>query len=241
MQHIAIFETDCNSIRTITEQIYTLPHAMDLVTVHPFLNPDDLVNQCKKGAHYGLIILGSHEMPKRGLDTVKAIHDCDPEVPIYLISPFIRDALEGFGMLEQFYLYPYAPKRLLRDIKTLLRRTRFSQDRIIRVRNVGGIHNIRIKEIQYFESYRGHIAIALRDGRTLDCRGSIHLLEAAITRYGFFRTHKSYLVNLHQVRDVVGMEIYMMNGDFVPLAKQRSPQFRTALWNLEDNDLIYKI
>lgn len=240
MQHIAIYETDSNSIRTITNLIYSLPHAQDLIKIHPFSRVDKLLEQCKKGTRYSLVILVSHELPHKGLEYATTIRFYDSEVPIYLVSAFIRDALDGFHLLDQFYLFPYAPKKLLRDVKEQLRTTRFSQDRIIRVRNIGGIHNIPAKEILYFESNDGQLTIKLKD-QVLDCRGSIHLLDNAINRYDFFRTHKSYLVNLHQVRDVIGMQIFMMNGDFIPLAKQRSPQFRAALWNLEGKELIYKI
>lgn len=40
MQHIAIYETDSNSIRTITNLIYSLPHAQDLIKIHPFSRVD---------------------------------------------------------------------------------------------------------------------------------------------------------------------------------------------------------
>ena len=48
-------------------------------------------------------------------------------------------------------------------------------------------------------------------------------------QYDFCMPHKSFLVNLYQVKSVKGYEIQMMDGQTLPLSQKKSVQFRERL------------
>lgn len=47
--------------------------------------------------------------------------------------------------------------------------------------------------------------------------------------YGFAMPHKSFVVNLDQVRGIKGYEITMMDGSVLPLSQKKGKAFREEL------------
>ena len=54
-------------------------------------------------------------------------------------------------------------------------------------------------------------------------------MEERMKQYDFCMPHKSFLVNLYQVKSVKGHEIQMMDGQTLPLSQKKSVQFRERL------------
>ena len=48
-------------------------------------------------------------------------------------------------------------------------------------------------------------------------------------KYGFCMPHKSFVVNLYQVKSLKGYDITMMDGSVVPLSQKKSVEFREKL------------
>ncbi len=74
------------------------------------------------------------------------------------------------------------------------------------------------------------------DGQSLPVRCSLDRLEAALQPFGFFRSHRAFLVNLRRVRRIVpwSRHVYHLLLDdpketMVPLAKARRRDLRAAL------------
>ena len=47
--------------------------------------------------------------------------------------------------------------------------------------------------------------------------------------YGLASPHKSFVVNLDQIRNIKGYDIYMMNGDTLPLSQKQAVSFKECL------------
>lgn len=61
------------------------------------------------------------------------------------------------------------------------------------------VRNILIKDILYIEAFRGICSITTIDAK-YDCYELIKNLEKELEEYGFFRCHKSFLINLNAVK-----------------------------------------
>jgi DNA-binding LytR/AlgR family response regulator len=76
------------------------------------------------------------------------------------------------------------------------------------------------------------------DGQSLQVRCSLDRLEAALAPFGFFRSHRAFLVNLHRVRRIVPWSRHVHHlllddpkETMVPVAKSRRRDLRaTLLW-----------
>ncbi len=74
------------------------------------------------------------------------------------------------------------------------------------------------------------------DGQPLQVRCSLDRLEAALRPFGFFRSHRAFLVNLRRVRRIVPWSRHVHHlllddpkETMVPLAKARRRDLRAAL------------
>lgn len=91
------------------------------------------------------------------------------------------------------------------------------------------------KEIDYIESEQGISNLFIR-GDKFPCNLSLTNLEERLKYFGFFRCHRSYLVNLQKVREVITWtrNSYSLSLDdkvksSIPLAKGRLEELRAIL------------
>ena len=87
-------------------------------------------------------------------------------------------------------------------------------------------------DIDFAESASGRTALSVR-GEEYACALTLEELSARLERYGFFRCHRSYLVNMQKVQEVVrwtrnSYALRLENGpeSGVPLSKGRIDAMR---------------
>ena len=75
-------------------------------------------------------------------------------------------------------------------------------------------HIIDIDDIYYFEVIIKDVFIHL-ENKTIKCRKKIEAFEEELAPFGFFRTHRSYLVNISKIDSINSKSAIMKNGDEV--------------------------
>jgi len=107
-------------------------------------------------------------------------------------------------------------------------------DRIC-VRNDRDILLLPVRSMLYVRQDGGETLIQL-DQQTLKVRMSLNRLEGALVPFGFFRSHRAFLVNLRRVRRIVTWSRHVYNlmlddpkETLVPLAKGRKSALREVL------------
>lgn len=90
-------------------------------------------------------------------------------------------------------------------------------------------------EIDYIESEQGISSLSVR-GEKFPCALSLSELEARLVYFGFFRSHRSYLVNLQRVKEVVtwtrnsySLSLSDKPNSSIPLSKGRLDELRQVL------------
>ena len=91
--------------------------------------------------------------------------------------------------------------------------------------------SVQLRKIVYFECYNHDISMHLNDGSVLALHRQHNLrsLENDLSKYGFIRTHKSYIVNYKYIYLVKETDIFLDNGEVLPSTKKRIPEVRAAL------------
>ncbi|RWZ54651.1 LytR family transcriptional regulator [Halobacillus fulvus] len=90
-------------------------------------------------------------------------------------------------------------------------------------------------EIDYFESQQGQVVL-FGEGEAYPCPSTLADLEKRLTSFGFFRCHRSYLVNLQRVREIVtwSKNSYSLNlsdpkKSQIPLSKNKLGELKELL------------
>jgi len=107
-------------------------------------------------------------------------------------------------------------------------------DRIC-VRDEKDILLLPVRSVLYVRQDNGHSVIQL-DQQELSVRMSLKRLEGALSPFGFFRSHRAFLVNLRRVRRIVPWSRHVhhlllddLKETMVPLAKGRRSALRDVL------------
>lgn len=82
------------------------------------------------------------------------------------------------------------------------------------------IHKIECRNIMYIYSNDHKVWIYTRDGE-IECRQTLHKMEMMLSDKGFYRCHKSYLINLSEVKEYGKDVIIMSDKKTVFLARRR--------------------
>ncbi|MEL7119007.1 MAG: LytTR family DNA-binding domain-containing protein [Bacteroidota bacterium] len=97
------------------------------------------------------------------------------------------------------------------------------------ISHLDGFEVIQLQDILYLKSDSNYTELHLSDKRQVVCSKTLKEYEKLLLSEGFFRTHRSYLVNLNKVKAYSkkdGGEVAMINGIHLPISRRRLAEFR---------------
>lgn len=95
-------------------------------------------------------------------------------------------------------------------------------------------HIINLPDVLYCEVINRKINLHLADGNIIEYYGKISELEKKIGD-DFFKSHRSYLVNLKYISGYNSSEITLANGEKIPLSRSKKDALMSALISDIDN------
>ena len=124
----------------------------------------------------------------------------------------------------QYLLKPVEDRKLKRVLQKAVRKTEERSQAFIVVSRDRQKRKLFLDDIYYFE-IRGRMIDAHGTGGIFSYYEQIGLLERELRGKGFFRCHKSYLVNLKYVDVYNRQELVLDNGERIAIAKRRYEAF----------------
>lgn len=95
-----------------------------------------------------------------------------------------------------------------------------------------GLIFLKTEDILYCKGDGAYTYFFLKNGERITTSKNLKEYESKLEKYNFFRSHKSYLVNLGEIKTYVrgeGGHVIMTNGESVGVSKRRKDAFLTAL------------
>ena len=90
-------------------------------------------------------------------------------------------------------------------------------------------------EIDYIESVEGEILVNVA-GTSYSCALTLQELEKRLRAYGFYRCHRSYIVNLQKVREIItwtknsySLKLNVGEGTVVPLSRNKLSELKELI------------
>lgn len=90
-------------------------------------------------------------------------------------------------------------------------------------------------EIDYIESVEGTVYVNVA-GTSYSCALTLNELEKRLRAYGFYRCHRSYIVNLQKVREIItwtknsySLKLSVQEGVVIPLSRARLTELKGLL------------
>jgi DNA-binding LytR/AlgR family response regulator len=166
------------------------------------------------------------EMPKiKGIDLLATLKT---KPMVILTTAYEQYALKGYELDVVDYLLK--PFDLARFVKAVNKAYDFwSKQRIkpsgettvkpesIFVKSDKIVHQIKLNDIQYFESDTGYVKIHLANAKSILTNITLQELEKKLT-HDFIRTHKSYIIPISKVERIEGNRI-IIDGIELPVGR----------------------
>lgn len=133
----------------------------------------------------------------------------------YLIKPI--DVIELSNAIERV-LERRSQKKLLKPVKLFAR-----QSQKISLPSADSMIFIELEKIIYCEADNSYTTLFLDDNRSIVSTKPIKEIEEQLLKYGFFRVHKSFLVNLGFVVKYIkgnGGTVVMRNNKSIPVSRK---------------------
>ena len=84
-----------------------------------------------------------------------------------------------------------------------------------------------LREIEYVEAQNRYTILYLNNGESLRAPKPLYVFEDDLTlENGFYKCHRSYIINLFRVDSYTSNAITMRSGNNIPLSRSYSTEFK---------------
>lgn len=176
------------------------------------------------GTRFDIMCLDILMPGQNGMELAQEIRRYDDRVSLLFITSSTDHLLEGYSVRPiQYLLKPVSRKELEAAVRTDLRLNH--QPRILRLSAGGRIVVLELRDILYLEG-RDHGTYVVTERDEQFFRLSLQDVEKQLPAEEFCRCHRSFVVNLSQIRNATNHAIVLDGDRWIPIGRGSLNQFR---------------
>ena len=168
-----------------------------------------------------------------GIDVAKELRQKDKIVKIVFLTSFTEFAIDSYTVKASNYLLkPIKPDRLLTCLEELVCEIQDAAKCIV-VKGVNATHRIPLSDIEYVEAQRKHVMFFLKGNRIIESLDPFYTHENMLMlEDGFFKCHRSYIVNLYCIDNYSHSEIVIRSGHQLPISRSCQKSFENSYFRV---------
>lgn len=176
---------------------------------------------------YDLFLLDYLMPGVNGMEFAEKIRkDYGPDKLIIFITQYDEIVYDAFTVqTHRFLTKPVNEEKFNEAIDSALKQ--IAGNRLIAVQFDGCTTAVKLSEIYYVEIRYKELYICTESEQIL-CRRSIKSVEQEIDSGCFFRVHRSYLVNMKNIRSFNNKRIEFPSGETIPVSSRKYAEFCRA-------------
>lgn len=215
----------CEKLKVQLEQYY---RSLD-VTVDCFFNGDQMIQAVKKEPYVYFCIFLDIEMPgKNGLEVADSLHRINENIPVIFLTSHTEYAMKGYEVQAFRFLEKPAAEEDLQKTLEAVRRSA-ERDRKLQIRQDGKERFLPVAEILYLKSENVYLEIQTTGENAYLIRKKLGEQMKELPETGFFRIHRSYIVNLGKVHGFDGKNVTLSDGTILPVSRGKRTAFLEAV------------
>ena len=191
-------------------------------TVRQFYSGDALL---KEAEHFDILFLDILMQEPDGLKTARIFRRKSPD-PILIFISSSREYVWNAYDVEAFHylVKPVDGQKLESVLLRAVQKIRKQPRNYLLICRERQQEKLFLDNIRYFE-IRGRMIDVHENGGCFTYYERIRFLEERLKDRGFFRCHKSFLVNLNYIDSYNRQELLLDDGERIPIAKRRYDDF----------------
>lgn len=231
-------KSTCAEMEQMLEH-FALEKCMKL-EVDVFFDGDALTQYLKREKAPDILFLDIELPGMNGVEVGKYIREKLRNSYMFLVYISSREgyAMELFQNQPFDFLVKPIKKERLYHVMGKIFNIVSKNERNFHYRSQGKNYHILYKDILYFQSDARKINIVMED-RTESFYGKLLDVEKVCPENLFLRIHKSYLINMHYVKEVTYEWIKMVNGDVLDVSKANRVSIRRKVMESMANEIRY--
>lgn len=228
MVAVAVCDDSRKTVDSIKENIEEFGKAIQKdIRVFSYYSGEELLGSYK--CNIDILFLDIRMPGMDGVSVAERIRQKDKKVIIIFLTSLVQYALDGYRVdASNYIIKPVSRKRLNMELERWIGELEKKEEPFITIHNDGGDYKILLKSIRYIETYRRNLMVHT-DKTDIVCYWKLKDMEEKIGRYGFARSHASYLVNLFYVENIKKLDLMLTTGEILPVGKSKKKAFMEQL------------
>lgn len=201
------------------------------LTFYRFTDGDDLI-ATHRNKNMDLIILDVIMPLFSGIDAAKEIRHNDQDVPIIFLSSSKEFAVDSYEVKAFHYLIkPANPVKLFRCLDDFLKMYNSSKITFT-AQTASGFYKVILDDVDYLEAQNKKVLVHQANGKTIEICELFSTCENIFSlKNGFYRCHRSYIVNLSNIERFTKTEIITVHNTVIPISRNRYAAFKEAYFH----------
>ena len=223
---IAICDDERASLDFIAEHVQSIDSDCEIAT---FLDISKLFHAIESGIIYDAVFMDVEwHGEQKGIDYAAEIFDLSPKTVIIFITGHPEQYSQKIFLkktnLKGFISKPPNPTILSKYLEIIKDSISDSNNHKLTLKFNTGIISIDWSDILYIESHLNTVTIHTYND-SFRCYEKISTIVKQLSG-GFFRTHKSFVVNMDKIKRIERNYVLLQEDKRIPISKHRLPDFR---------------
>lgn len=232
MLRIAICDDMPDILEQTKQAILQWNSVSEVIHIETFSDGDALISAHQNKPFH--IILLDVVMPlMNGIETAREIRQTDQNVKIVFLTTSSDYAVESYTVkADNYLLKPLIPEQLYTCLNDLYAQIVTAVKSVI-IKTATAIHRVSISGIEYLEAQNKQVLFTMVDGSSILSTKPLYSFgDELLLSDGFFKCHRSYIVNMNQIEAYTQKEIKMRSGCRIPISRSCHKEFESAYFEL---------
>lgn len=228
MFHIAICDDSRQEMEVVLALLnkYQAERPGNKLQIHAFFTGAELLENINNGQKFDLFLLDILMPDLSGIELARKLRAHDENVPLIFLTSTSEYALDAFNVQASHYiLKPTKADNLFRVLDKIVFTQNKLQDNFFLISTANSKLKIPFSSIVCVESMYHKMLFCLADGSKLFSK-SIRIpfpeaIAPLIADKRFLYAHKSYVLNMEQVKELTGNSFVMKDNTVVPVPRYK--------------------
>lgn len=224
MYLIAVCDDVARDREEMASMVAALLRAVGIETqTKRFSSAAELLAAYRQGENWDLILLDIMMEGTDGIELAEALRAAGDETDLVFITSSPEYALAGYRAYPVSYLLKPLTKEKLAPVLSRCLERRQALPSLVLDALEGGKVTVPLGDIRYIEVFRREVVVHCKN-RCLSCVGPLNTVLAELPAEGFYRCHRSFVVNLAHISGIQKYRFLLRGGEEVPIAIRAYPE-----------------
>lgn len=209
-----------------------------LVQIDQYKNGESFLFALDDHPNWDLAFLDIEMEELSGMDVAHVIRKKAPHMSVAFATAYAEYAVDGYKVQALDYLLKPIKEA---DIERVLNRylnLKPQQEKVLILETDNELQRISMNDIIFIEA-RGREVMITLENDILKIKKSLIEMTGLLDENQFIKTHRSYLVNLQHVTQLLKTDVELDNGELIPISRRLAKDVQTSFINFYKETVFY--